>query len=174
MDKLTKLANQHKEWVKIARTFADDFLAEDIVQETYIKIIRLNYIDKIVTDEVNKSLMWLTIHSVFIDHIRKIKTERVGLDDIKEFSSEDLELDKHESYERLHEKIINEIQTWHWYDTKLFTLYLQGTMSIRKISKETNISATSIFNTIRNCKERLRLNVGDDWEDYCNNDYELI
>jgi len=174
MDKLTKLAKHHKEWVKIARNFADDFLAEDIVQETYIKIIRLNYIDKIVTDEVNKSLMWLTIHSVFIDHIRRIKMERVGLDDIKEFSSEEIELDKHESFERLHDKIMDEIKTWHWYDTKLFTLYLQGTMSIRKIAKETNISATSIFTTITNCKNRLRENVGEHWEDYLNTDYELI
>jgi predicted DNA-binding protein YlxM (UPF0122 family) len=47
-------------------------------------------------------------------------------------------------------------------------------MSMRDIASETNISLTSIYNTLKNCKERLRENVGDDWEDFLNKDFELI
>jgi predicted DNA-binding protein YlxM (UPF0122 family) len=84
------------------------------------------------------------------------------------------EVEKHEAYERLDARIKQEILNWHWYDTKLFTLYLKEDMSMRDIASETNISLTSIYNTLKNCKERLRENVGDDWSDYLNNDFELI
>ena len=42
------------------------------------------------------------------------------------------------------------INNWHWYDAKLFKLYRDTDMSIRKIAKETKISWVSIFNTIKN------------------------
>jgi len=77
MDKLSTLAKHHKDWLRIVNSFGEYFLAEDIVQETYIKIIRLNHIDKIVTDSVNKNIMWLILRSVYIDHLRAKKIESV-------------------------------------------------------------------------------------------------
>jgi len=174
MDKLTKLAKHHKEWLNIVRSFGEDFLAEDIVQETYIKIYRLNHIDKIVPDEVNKSMMWLTLRSVFIDHIRTLRMEKVGLDVCKELSSSEIDLEKHESFEKLLEKINNEVESWHWYDTMLYKHYRESNKSMREIAKETGISVTSIFLTLKDCKERLKEAVGEDYEDYLNTDYELI
>ena len=47
-------------------------------------------------------------------------------------------------------------------------------MSMRDIEAETNISLTSVFHTIKNCKTRLKKEVGEDIEDYFNKDYELI
>jgi hypothetical protein len=40
--------------------------------------------------------------------------------------------------------------------------------------RETNISVTSIFNTVKTCKKRIKNNVGEDYEDFKNKDYELI
>ena len=45
---------------------------------------------------------------------------------------------------------------------------------MRELSKDTLISLTSIFTTIRNCKNRIKQNVGEDYTDYLNKDYELI
>jgi DNA-directed RNA polymerase specialized sigma24 family protein len=42
-----------------------------------------------------------------------------------------------------------------WYDLKLFELYHNEGLSIRKLSKETRISASSIFNTLRNAKSEI-------------------
>ena len=81
MDKLTILAKQHKDWVRIVNSFGEYFLADDIVQETYIKILRLNHIDKIVTDTINKSMMWLVLRSVYIDHIRAKKNDCVSINE---------------------------------------------------------------------------------------------
>jgi predicted DNA-binding protein YlxM (UPF0122 family) len=45
---------------------------------------------------------------------------------------------------------------------------------MREIAEETDISLTSIFNTLKNCKERLKEAIGEDFEDYLNEDFELI
>jgi hypothetical protein len=45
---------------------------------------------------------------------------------------------------------------------------------MRDISKGANISLSSIFNSLKNCKTRLKENVGEHYEDYLNEDYHLI
>ena len=174
MDKLNVLARQHKDWVRIVNSFGEYFLADDIVQETYLKIIRLNYIDKIVTESINKNIMWLILRSVYVDHLRDKKITSVPIDDCLKLSYTDYNLEKHEAFNLIEQKIQEEVDTWHWYDIKLFNLYRNSELSMRDIAEETNISLTSIYNTLKNCKERLRESIGEDFEDYLNGDYELI
>ena len=45
---------------------------------------------------------------------------------------------------------------------------------MRELSNETKISLSSIFHTIKTCKERIVSEVGEDYEDYINEDYEKI
>jgi DNA-directed RNA polymerase specialized sigma24 family protein len=84
------------------------------------------------------------------------------------------EVDKHEAYLKILGKIEQEVDSWHWYDQKLFELYRDTDLSIRDIAAETTISSSSIFNTLKNCKEKIRVAVGEDYTDYKNEDYELI
>jgi RNA polymerase sigma factor (sigma-70 family) len=174
MDKLETLAKHHKDWVRIVNSFGEYFLADDIVQETYIKIIRLNHIDKIVTDSVNKNIMWLILRSVYVDHLRARKIESISIDDCTKLSYNDCNLEKHEAFNIIEQKIQEEVDKWHWYDIKLFNLYRESNLSMREIAEETDISLTSIFNTLSNCKKRLKHSVGEDFEDYLNGEYELI
>lgn len=150
-------------------------LSEDMVQETYLRIIRLKYIDGVVKDDgsLNKFYMWLSIRAVHVDYIRANSMNFVSLDEVKE-CYEDTDLEKHEALHRFHIKINDEMESWHWYDSMLFKVYKEGKSSMRDIAKDTGISLTSIFNTIKNCKERLRENVGEDYEDYLNEQYDLI
>ena len=46
--------------------------------------------------------------------------------------------------------------------------------SFREAAEETKIGYVSIFRTIKYCKERLRENCAEDYEDYINNDFEKI
>ena len=46
--------------------------------------------------------------------------------------------------------------------------------SMRQLAKEIDISLTTVFWTIKRCKQRLLESIGEDYEDYLNNDYELI
>ena len=174
-DKLTRLAKLHNEWLGIARKFGIGNISEDIVQETYIRIIRLNYIDKIVTDEkINKSYMWLTIHSVYIDHLRKEKHNIKSIEEIKGIEYEQSNVNQLQAISNIDLKIEKEIESWHWYDAMLFRIYKDSELSMRDISEKANISLTSIFNTLKKCKERLKEKISEDYEDYLNNDYELI
>ena len=67
-----------------------------------------------------------------------------------------------------------EIDSWEWFDKMLFKLYAKSGDSIRDIAERTHISTTSIFHTLKYCKERIKNNVSEDYEDYKNNDFELI
>jgi len=174
MDKITTLAKHHKEWLSVVRTFGDEFLAEDIVQETYLRILRLNHIDKIVTDDINRGHMWLTLRSVYIDHIRKQKMDRLDLNDVYHLSYDEPVIAKHESLEKIYDRIEWEIKGWNWYDQKLWKIYKDERKPMRQIADETGISLKSIFLTIKSCKEKIRQSVGEDYTDFLNEEFELI
>ena len=71
-------------------------------------------------------------------------------------------------------KLAKEISSWHSYDAKLCNTYYLGDMSLRQISKGTNISLTSIFNSVKNYKAILKNKFIEDIEDYLNGDYHLL
>ena len=45
---------------------------------------------------------------------------------------------------------------------------------MRTLSKETGISTSSIFTTLKKCKDAIREEVAEDYQDYLNEEYELI
>lgn len=175
MDKLLKLGNNHKEWLLMANKMGIGELSEDIVQETYLRIIRLDYVDGIVKDDgsFNKFYMWLTIRAVHVDYLRANSQNFVSLDEVKE-SYEETNIEKHEALNELDYRIHKEMESWTWYDSMLFKVYKEGNASMRNIANDTGISLTSIYNTLKNCKQRLRDSVGEDYQDYINQDYDLI
>ena len=175
MDALKILAGHHKEWVKIVRSFGEQDLAEDVVQDVYIRIVKYNYEEKIIKDgKPNIALMWMMLRNRAFEINKTGSVQFLSLDEVRGVADEESELDKHEATERIHEIINKEIDNWHWYDAMLFKVYKEGKASMRDIAKDSGISLTSIFNTLKNCKQRLKDNVGEDYEDYSNNDFDLI
>ena len=71
-------------------------------------------------------------------------------------------------------QVSKEMNNWHYYDRLLFKLYKDTNMSMREIAQGTNISLRSIFGTLKHCKDRIKENVGDDYLDFKNEDFELI
>jgi len=55
----------------------------------------------------------------------------------------------------LAQPFIDYIQTWEDYERMLFMVYVNKGVSMRKMSRESGISFTSIYNTIKNCKLKL-------------------
>lgn len=120
----------------------------------YLRLLKYTNKDKIVKDnEVNKAYVWFTLRSVYMMYLKeksKIDKIRIGEDfDIPDDSSEQFELKRVYSY----------IDRWEWYDKMLFTTYINSDLSIRQIAKETGISLTSVFYTIKNCKQALKKNI---------------
>jgi hypothetical protein len=111
---------------------------------------------------------------LFVDFYRqKSRIIKVDLSEVLTLEQIDT-LEEHEAFGELLKRVNEETKRWEWYDKMLFDLYRDKNMTMRELQKGTTISLRSIFCTIKNCKERLKENVGEDYLDYVNKDYELI
>jgi RNA polymerase sigma factor (sigma-70 family) len=169
------VAKHHKEYVKTIQGFGEYFYAEDLVQEMYIRLLNKNKEQQVIINgQVNRYYVYLTLRSLFVDFYRqKSKIIKVDINEILTLQQID-EIEEHEAFGSLMNRVNNETKTWHYYDQLLFKLYKDTDKSMRDIAKDTNISLRSIFCTIKSCKERLKENVEEDYQDFINKDYELI
>ena len=68
----------------------------------------------------------------------------------------------------------NELDDWHWYDKSIYKLYRDTELSIRGMAKDTSISSVNIFHTLKKGKDKMREKFSEDYEDFKNEDYNLI
>jgi len=179
------LAERHKEWLNMAKSFKlDDDDSNELVQNMYIRMYdytkdvkRIMYNEK----EINTFYIYITLknlyYSKFTNYNKKNKTllfSDIDKDnykyiidkmsyDIDEFNDN---YKKKVNLEALCNKIDSVIDEWYWYDKKLTKLYLNTDMSMRDISKETKISLSSIFNTLTNAKEKIRKESKEEYKKY--------
>jgi len=152
---LKHLAERNDEWLKMAHKFSAE--PKDALQDAYLKMY---YRFKDTPDtllEMDRGqlalYMYLTIRSTAVTNIKDHKRYADPIDQIEDTPDYDIEEDR--LTERKLDALYNEMNTWYWYDKKLVTLHLIEGMSMREISRETGISLSSIFHTIKTCKQRL-------------------
>jgi len=173
---LEQVAKHHKEWVEVIHKLGEYDYAEDIVQESYIALIKYANADKLidVNGNVRKGYMFFTLRSLYYQfYNKKKKINKVSFDGCWELF-DDSNVEENKAYNDICMLIDDELENWHWYDRKLFKLYRDTDMSMRDIAKETNISLISIFHSIKNYKEILNTKFQKDYQDYSNNDYNTI
>jgi DNA-directed RNA polymerase specialized sigma24 family protein len=173
---LEQVAKHHKEWVEVIHKLGEYDYAEDIVQESYIALMKYANAEKLidVNGDVRKGYMFFTLRSLYYQfYNKKKKINKVSFDGCWELFDE-TNVEEHKAYNDICLMIDEEIDNWHWYDRKLFKLYRDTGMSMRDIAKETNISLISIFHSIKNYKEILNTKFQKDYQDYSNNDYNTI
>jgi len=175
-DWLGLVAKQHKEWIRIVNGFGEYDYAEDIVQESYLILYKYAKPEKVIENGViRRGYMYFTLRTTYyLYYNAKYKVRKVSIDDGLLQLEDNTDLREHDAYNLICEKIDDEINNWHWYDKKLFTLYRDTNMSIRKIAGETKISWVSIFNTLKNAKNIIKDKLKEDYEDYKNEDYERL
>ena len=173
---LSDLYSFHNDWIKIVRNFGESFYAEDIVQEMYLKLANQQNIERYYRNgTIYKGFVWIVLRNMYYDFEKsKNKLQKVNL--IEAFQV----IDDSESKESLEAKKIIEIKisetvnSWHWYDKMLYELYRDSGYSTRQIEKHTGISFKSVWQTIKYCKDSLKKEVGEHYEDLKNEDFELI
>ena len=172
------VAKQHDDWVKIVNSFGEYNYAEDIVQEGYLALIKYAKPENIIKDnKMTRGYMYFTLRSIYYQYYnkkRKVKKISIDNEDINIQLPYVDDLDEQEAFHKICTMVDDIADGWNWYDRKLWKLYSQTDMSIRKLAKETKISWVSIFNTLKNLKEELRFKLGEDFEDYINNDYDKL
>lgn len=171
-------AKDHKKWIKIVNSFGKTNVAEDIVQEAYMVLYKYTDEESIVHNgRVNQGYMFYTLRSVFYQYHKVKKRIQVTSIDDEEFSTQIPDynqMDEEVGYGAFLKLVDKSMEEFNWYDRKLWKLYSQTDMSIRKIAAETNISWVSIFNSLKNIKQILKNKLAEDYEDYKNVDYELL
>jgi len=175
---LSIVAEQHDTWVGIVKSLGEHNYCDDIVQEAYIALSKYADPDKIIKDgKVSRGYMFFTLKSLTMQFFnKKKKIKKLDLDN-EEVYMQIPYTDDMEEQEAFHKicTLVDELsKDWHWYDRKLWRLYSQTDMSIRKLAADTHISWVSIFNTIKNVKNEIRDNLGESWDDYKNKDYDRI
>ncbi len=168
MNALSEIAKKHNDWINIVLSFGcDPDIAEDLVQEMYLKIDSLikRGIDITYKDEINYYYIYKTLKSLFLDLKRKEKNIiKVNIYDnyIKNYGKyveeylqyNEQEIDLVEKMQKLN-KILDNL---YWYDRKIFDLISNG-MSIQELSNQTKISYYSLYNTYRNVKKHIKNNL---------------
>lgn len=183
------LSKYHNLWISMGLSMGiPKHLVEDFVQEMYLRLNKyVKNPDKIMYNEteVNKFYVYITIKNLYNDYLKENKRHQVvRLDDIEvtyevvettSDAQQKNEIEKQRAEEKLVNLIHKEVNSWdRWYDQKLFKVYYETDISMRKLSADTNISVTSIFNSCKNYKEILNTKLAEDFQDYINGDFHLI
>ena len=152
MEILEKLFKRHKDWCNIVESFGcNPDTAEDLVQSMYLKIGKLVAQGKDISfgDDVNHFYIFRTLTTLFLDHKRKDNRSGIILEDIE--AEQDEEVD----YDSKYQKILDALEELYWYDRKVFEIVENGE-SISELSRKTNISYYSLYNTYKKVKKYLK------------------
>lgn len=182
---LDRLAKDHKLWIRMVESLnCPKAYSEDIVQEMYLKIHRLDIGEKIMynEDEVNKFYVYVTLRNLYIDSVKvknrmrmvenKEEDEPDYVDGLSSF--DDYDHERELALQRISNKIMSEVDSWHKYNAILCKLYFKTDMSLRYIAEGSGISLTSIYNSIRNYRDIIYEEFKEDVEDFNNGDYDKI
>ena len=82
---LSKVAEQHNEWIKIVKSFGEKHYYEDIVQEMYLVIYKYSSEDKIIKNGVvSRGYIFFTLRSVYFQYYNsKKKINKVSINNDK-------------------------------------------------------------------------------------------
>ena len=161
----------------MAKSFGvSDDDANELVQEMYLRLDK--YVDEpervmYNDEEVNTFYVYVTLRNIHLTGIKKIPLYGI-LDDNILKAYEETNIEREEAFEKIISNIKQEVDTWYWYDKKLWEIHFDGQNSMRKISTDTRISLSSIFNTLKRCKNKIKDMFNEDIEDFNNEDYDRI
>ena len=162
MTTLEKIANKHKDWLRIVKSFGcEGDKCEDIVQEMYIKVHTLinGGLDISYDQDINHFYIYRILRSLFIDLCRKeAKITKVNVEYLEKFVEEE-EVKEYKDIEGKMKQLDSLLDKVYWYDAKVFRLLTEENMSIAELSKKTGISYYSLYNTYKNVKSLIKTEI---------------
>jgi len=151
---LAKVFDSHKKWVNTTKKFGcTTEEAEDIVGDMYVIIGKMlnKGLNISYGDEVNYYYIYRTLRTSFLQMKNKNNKEnKISIDLVL-----DLESGEYVDFDTNNEIVLNELNSLHWYDRKVYNLIQDGS-SITELAKKTNITYHSVYNTYRKVKYKLK------------------
>ena len=150
---LEKIFEKNTQWIDIVKSFGcNRDTSQDIVQEMYFKVQKrlekgtdIQYNE----DDINYYYIFKVLRSLFLD--LKRKESKVKIVELGEIENSELDI----NYEDAYEAVTEEINTLFWYDRKVYEIIDNG-KSISELSRQTNISYYSLYNTYKKVKNKLK------------------
>jgi len=186
---LEMLAEYHSEYIKMARAIAGNNnevfnYAEDFVQEGYLRLARYeDLFDKVVNTKgkVSKGYMFFVLRSIIVNAIKKksnLKFNYLGsqydFEETYNFIDEGVDRDK-EGLEAIEQKMYSIVKEGSkWFDYSLFKTYLETGKSFRTIAEESGIGIRTIYLSIKRSKLLIAEKLHEDYQDFLNDEHELI
>ena len=200
---LTKLEENRDNWIAMASSFLgnNNSIAEDIVQDSYLKLSRLGKLHKTINvfdngdTKINIGYMYMTIRSLAYDYLKadgfntgllvRIPNDSLIEDDsesrfstiaineqiLKNYQDDDYSVEENESMGLMVDCMNDVIDNCDWFDKQVYKLYVGSGKSMQDLSDETSISKTSINQAVQRVKSAIREAVREDYIDYKNGSY---
>jgi DNA-directed RNA polymerase specialized sigma24 family protein len=185
-EQLNKLAAKHETWVGLVKGMGcNPAYVDDVVQDAYIRVYE--YLSKGVDisygeDDVNDFYMYMTLRSIYLNGLKKKSVYNEMLDVQEEkleyvlgnIKNEYADVEQEKGFNKLISKIFTEVNSWDFYSRNVFIAYFTTGLSLDKLSNETGIGRSSLYNSIRRYRDIIRQGFSEDAEDYYNGDYDKI
>jgi hypothetical protein len=173
---IDRLAEKHYDWIRMSKSFgANSEQANELVQSMYVRLVK--YVDAdserimYTKDKINTYYVYVTLRNLFLSNAHSYKKDadllHEGGKSFDEYMHEELDMHYEEAHKVLFDKIDAVVNDWYWYDKKLWSIHFYDKVSMRGIASDTKISLSSIFNTLKNGKEKVRNEVKEEYENYC-------
>ena len=137
-------------------------IAEDIVQEMYIKILiqlEKGKLDLTFNDdltEINYFYIFKTLKTLFIDLKRKQKKIKIiHLDAHIEMYGDTYYTYNDVDYSESYEKVTDELLKMEWYDRRVFEI-INGGESVAEFSRRSKINYYALYFTYKKVKDKLK------------------
>jgi len=177
MDLLTILGNRHNEWLGMVYSFSSNNKriqkedAEEIVSLMYLKLHKyVKTPDRIMYNEheINTMYIYITLKNLYTNYIIKrskynARFSKEDIDTLDDIISDEIDTSLELSKIDLQDRIKEEIENWYHYDAKLFKVVFYDSTSMRQLSRDSGISLSSIFNSIKTGKLKLKKKFGDEY-----------
>ena len=176
-------------------------IAEDIVQDSYLKLSRLGKLHKTINvfdngdTKINIGYMYMTIRSLAYDYLKadgfntgvlvripndsliendsesSFSTIAINEQILKNYQDNDYSVEGNEAMGLMIDCMNDVIDNCDWFDKQVYKLYVGSGKSMQDLSDETSISKTSINQAVQRVKSAIREAVREDYIDYKNGSY---
>ena len=151
---LEKVYESHNKWINtVLKLGANKHEAQDIVGNMYLTIGKMlnKGLDISYGDDVNYFYIYKTLKTSYLQMcLKKKKENKTSIDLVLDLASGD-----YIDFNEANNVVEAELDKLHWYDKKVYTM-VQDEYSITELSKKTNITYHSLYNTFRKVKDRLK------------------
>lgn len=136
----------HDELVKMARYRGAGSYAEDIVQEFYLKAHK--YLEQ--GKSLNRAYCFSMIGCLVVDKVHRSKSADQLMAEVPDVIDDDAENAMEQKFDILEEVL----QESHWYNRQVIGIIAQEGISVKELSRRTNIDVHSLYRTIKSVKKK--------------------